>query len=132
MLKDENVKKYDLEERTAVFGEGVIVLVKKFPRDEVTKRIISQLVGAGTAVGSNYCEADCAESNKDFIHKMAIANKETKESKHFLRMISKACPEHAEEGRKLWKEAHELNLIFTTIIKKAKQTEQHKELIKYL
>src|SRR3990167_11553729 len=128
MLKDENVKKYDLEERTAVFGEGVIVLVKKFPRDEVTKRIISQLVGAGTAVGSNYCEADCAESNKDFIHKMAIANKEAKESKHFLRMSAMASPEHAAEARKLWKEAHELNLIFTTIIKKANETEVKKRL----
>jgi len=121
-------KLYDLEERTAKFGEDIIELARKLPRNDITKRIIPQLVGSGTAVGSNYCEADCAESNKDFIHKMAIANKEAKESKHFLRMASKACPEHAEEGRKLWKEAHELNLIFTTIIKKAKQTEERKKL----
>lgn len=120
MPNDEKSKKYDLEERTAKFGEDVIEFAKKLPRNDITKRIIPQLVGAGTAVGSNYCEADCAESNKDFIHKMAIANKEAKESKHFLRMASKASPEHASEGRKLWKEGHELNLIFTTIIKKAK------------
>ena len=81
-------------------------------------------MAVGTAVGSNYCEADCAESNKDFIHKMSIANKEAKEAKHFIRMFSKACPEYVEEGRKLWKEAHELNLIFTTIISKAKKTQQ--------
>ncbi len=65
---------YDLEERTAVFGENVIVWIKSFPRDEITKRLISQLTASSTAVGANYCEADCAESNKDFIHKMSIAN----------------------------------------------------------
>lgn len=126
MPNSENPKRYDLEERTAKFGEAIIIYARKLPKDEVTKRLIPQLVGAGTAVGSNYCEADCAESNKDFIHKMAIANKESKESKYFLRMTSKACPEHAEEGRKLWKEAHELNLILTTIIKKSKETEKKK------
>ena len=117
----EDKKKYDLEERTASFGENIIDFTKKLPRNDITRRIIPQLIGAGTSVGSNYCEADCAESNKDFIHKMAISNKEAKESKHFLRMAARACPEHASEGRKLWKEAHELNLIFTTIIKKAKE-----------
>jgi len=125
-MPNDKIKKYDLEERTAKFGENVIDFCRKLPRNEITKRIIPQLVGAGTAIGSNYCEADCAESNKDFIHKMCIANKEAKESKHFLRMSSKACPEFSEEARKLWKEGHELNLIFTTIIKKAKITEQNK------
>ena len=121
-------RKYDLEERTAKFGEDIIIFCRKLPKDDVTKRIIPQLVGSGTAVGSNYCEADCAESNKDFIHKMCIANKEAKESKHFLRMAAKACPEFSEEARILWKEGHELNLIFTTIIKKAKLTEEKKKI----
>lgn len=114
-------KQYDLEERTAQFGEKVIEWVKKLPRDDITKRLIPQLVAASSSIGANYCEADCAESNKDFIHKMAIANKEAKETKHFLRMVSKACASHASEGRKLWKEGHELNLIITTIIKNAKK-----------
>ena len=123
MSNGEDAKKYDLEERTARFGESVIEFVKKLPMNRITERIIPQLVGAATSIGSNYCEADCAESNKDFIHKMCIANKEAKESKHFLRMASAAVPESASEGRRLWKEGHELNLIFTTIIKKARQTE---------
>ena len=120
-------KKWDLEERTAKFGEDIILFCKKIPKNTITIPLISQLVKARTSVGANYCEADCAESNKDFIHKMAIANKEAKETKHFLRMASKACPEHASEGRNLWKEAHELNLIFVTIVKNAKETEVKKE-----
>ena len=126
MSNSGNKKIYDLEERTAKYGEDVIEFARKLPRNEITKRIIPQLIGAGTAVGSNYCEADCAESNKDFIHKMAIANKEAKESKHFLRMSAKACPEFSSDARKLWKEGHELNMIFMTIIKKAKETEKRK------
>jgi four helix bundle protein len=114
-------KKYDLEERTAKFGERVIVFAKLLSQNGITQRIIPQLIGAATSVGANYCEADCSESNKDFIHKMSIANKEAKESKHFLRMAVKASEEHVGEGRILWQEAHELNLIFTTIIKKAKE-----------
>ena len=124
MPKVKGQKNYDLEERTAKFGEDIIVFARKLPKDEITRRMIPQLVAAGTGVGANYCEADCAESNKDFIHKMAIANKEAKETKHFLRMVSKACPEHASEGRKLWREGHELNLIFTTIIKNTRGKEK--------
>ncbi|MBU1179713.1 four helix bundle protein [Patescibacteria group bacterium] len=114
-------KKYDLEERTAKFGEDIIEFAKKLPKNGITQRLIPQLVGAGTAVGSNYCEADCAESNKDFIHKMSIANKEIKESKHFLRMCAKACPEYSAEARILWKEGKELNSIFTVIINNSKK-----------
>jgi len=59
---------------------------------------------------------------------MSIANKEAKEAKHFIRMLAKACPEHTAEGRRLWKEAHELNLIIITIIKKAKETTKKKQI----
>jgi len=128
MLNGGNAKKYDLEERTAKFGENVVALAKKLPVNKITERIIPQLVGSGTGIGSNYCEADCAESNKDFIHKMCIANKEAKESKHFLRMSATAFPEVASKARELWKEGHELNLIFTTIIKKARETEAKKNI----
>jgi len=129
-MTNANERIYDLEERTAQFGERIIKYAKKLPVNEITRRIIPQLVAASTAVGSNYCEADCAESNKDFIHKMSIANKEIKESKHFIRMVSVACSENIVEGRQLWKEGHELNLIFTTIIKKARETETKKKLNK--
>lgn len=120
MTIEKGKKLYDLEERTASFGERIIDFSRKMPRNEITQRIIPQLVGLGTSVGANYCEADCAESNKDFIHKMSIANKEAKEVKHFIRMSAKACPELAVEARELWQEGHELNLIFMTIVNKSK------------
>jgi four helix bundle protein len=116
-----NGKRFDLEERTAKFGEDVIKFCRDMPRNELTRRIIDQLIGCGTAVGANYCEADDAESGKDFRHKIGISKKEAREAKHFLRMTATAVPEMADRARKLWVEAKELHLIFNAIYKKVKK-----------
>lgn len=113
-----NKKKYDLEERTAKFGERIIQFANKIPKNVVTLPIISQLVRAGTSIGSNYCEADGAESRKDFKHKMGIAKKESKETKYWLRMVRTVAPELKDESRELWQEAQEFTLIFSSIILK--------------
>ena len=110
--------KYDLEERTAKFGEEVIKFCMTMPKNEITKPLINQLVKCGTSVGANYSEADDAESQKDFKHKIGICKKETRESKHFLRMMAIALPQYKESLGKLWREAKELNLIFNSIYKK--------------
>jgi four helix bundle protein len=109
-------RKYDLEERTARFGESVIDFVKTLPGNVINRELIGQLVRAGTSVGANYNEADGAESKKDFRHKIAICKKESKESRHWLRMIARANPERADECQSLWREAHELTLIFSSIL----------------
>jgi four helix bundle protein len=109
-------KKYDLEGRTAQFGEAIIELVKTFPKDPVNSPLISQIVRAGTSIGANYMEADGAESKKDFQHKISICKKESKETKHWLRMIAKANPNRQDECQKLLREAQELSLIFSSIL----------------
>jgi four helix bundle protein len=108
-------KPYDLEERTAVFGEAIIVFAKRVPVNPVTRRLIDQLVGAGTSVGANYCEADDVVSKKDFRHKISICKREARESKFFLRMIGRAVPQLRDDARPLWQEAKELHLIFAKI-----------------
>ncbi|OGH39616.1 MAG: four helix bundle protein [Candidatus Levybacteria bacterium RIFCSPLOWO2_01_FULL_37_26] len=120
MTNNPITKNYDLEERTAKFGEDVIRFCKKIPRGPVTDPLITQLVKCGTSVGANYCEADDAESKQDFRHKIGICKKESREAKHFVRMIVVAVPELKEEATKLWQEAKELNLIFNSIYKKVK------------
>lgn len=123
--------KYDLEDRTARFGENIIDFIRLLQKDDVVIPIVKQLVRSGTSVGANYCEADCAETKKDFEHKIGICNKETKEIKHWLRMVARAAPEKVNETRMLWKEAHELNLIFTTIIKNSKANRVKEEVNEY-
>ena len=113
--------KYDLEERTAKFGEDVIKFARRIPKDVTSIPIISQLIRSGTSVGANYCEADDAESKKDFNHKIGICKKEARESKHWLRMVAVAFPELKEDARKLWTEAKELNLIFNAIVRSSRK-----------
>jgi four helix bundle protein len=72
---------FDLEERTARFGEGVIHFAKTGSKNPVAAPLISQLVRAGTSVGANYCEADDADSKKDFKKKIGTCRKEARETK---------------------------------------------------
>lgn len=110
-------KKYDLEERTALFAENIIDLCKKIPKNIITIPIIGQLVRSGTSIGTNYCEANGASSKKDFRVKIFICKKEAKESKYWLKMLLKTVEISTIKLkiRRLSKEAHELLLIFSKI-----------------
>src|SRR3989344_2509075 len=113
-----NQRHFDLEERTEKFGRDIIYFCKKISTTTITQPLVHQLVKAGTSVGANYCEADDAESKKDFKHKIGICKKEARESKHFLRMFAIAVPSVKDESQLLWREAKELNLIFNAIYRK--------------
>jgi four helix bundle protein len=115
---------YDLEERTARFGEAIIQFVKKVPVNPITEPLIGQLVRAGTSVGSNYCEADEAGSGKEFRYRISVCKRESKESKYWLRMIAAAVPALKDEARVHWLEARELTLIFGAIHRSRKGRRQ--------
>ena len=117
--RPQNGHAFDLEERTAQFGETVIHFARTIAKNPVTAPLISQLVRAGTSVGANYCEADDAVSKKDFKNKIGICRKEARETKLWLRLIAAADPEKKTEARKLWQEAKELHLIFAAIWRKS-------------
>lgn len=109
--------KYNLEERLARFAEEIIDLMKRLPQNAINSRMISQIVGSAGSAGANYSEANEAESKRDFTHKVSIVKKELKETKNWLRLLARANPEVKEEFRRLWRENHELLLIFSKIIK---------------
>jgi four helix bundle protein len=113
-------KKYDLEERTAKFGEEVIKLCKKLPKTDITKHLISQIVCSSTSIGANYMEANGGSSIKDFRNKIHIVKKECGETKHHLRMIAAAVPDKKSEIIPIWQECHELVLIFQKIAQSMK------------
>jgi len=112
----EFLNKYNLEERTAKFSENIIDFCRKVVQDVVTKPITGQLIRSATSIGANYMEANGASSKKDFRNKIYICKKESRETKYWLQMIAKADSEAKEKARILWKEAHELTLIFSKIL----------------
>lgn len=111
---------FDLEERTAQFGEAIIRFSKKIPRNPTNDRLIDQLVGCGTSIGGNFREANGSFSKKDFRFSVSRCLKEAKESKFFLRMIAVSEPPLVEEARVLYREANELQLIFASMFRKTK------------
>ncbi|MFQ5733676.1 MAG: four helix bundle protein [Planctomycetaceae bacterium] len=112
-------KPFDLTERTAQFGEAVIEFCRSVRQDAITRPLISQVVRSSTSVGANYCEADEAGTKKEFRYRINICTRESRESKHWLRMLARAAPQQREQSRVLWKEAHELNLIFASIFRRS-------------
>lgn len=114
MTKTNN--KYDLEDRTAKFGRGVILLAGSLKKDVVNIPLINQLVKSGTSIGANYMEANGASSKKDFRNKIYICKKEARETKYWLQMIGQSNQQHRDKCRELWKECQELTLIFSKII----------------
>lgn len=115
--------KYDLEERTASAGEKIIEFAQDVPKNVITSPLISQLIRAGTSVGANYCEANNAQTKKEFVHKISTCKKETRETQHWLRMIVKATPESKEQAKLLWQEAQELVLIFSKILSSSRENQ---------
>lgn len=110
----------NLEERTARFGENIIIFCRTVKLDTITEPIIKQIIRSATSIGANYMEANGACSKSDFRNKIYICKKESMETKHWLRMLSSALPNKADELRIMWKEAQELTLIFSKIANSSK------------
>ena len=108
---------FDLGERTAKFGEAIISFAKRIHVTPVTMPLISQLVRAATSVGANYCEADQADSKKEFRYRSGLCKRESRETRFHFRMMVAAVPDVRDEARLLWQEAKELTLIFSAILR---------------
>ncbi|MEI6851962.1 MAG: four helix bundle protein [Bacteroidota bacterium] len=112
---------YDLEERTFQFAKNVRLFVKKLPFTIANNEDAKQVVRSSGSVGANYIEANEALSKKDFLMKIKISRKESKESAFFLRLICETnSPEINTIGHELLDEAIQLKKILSAIIEKSK------------
>ncbi len=114
---------YKLEERTAQFGENVIIYCKSIKFTPIVHPLVSQLVRSATSIGANYMEANAASSKKDFRNKIHICKKETQETKHWLRMLEVALGDSSKTLISMKQEAEELTLIFGKIISSIKKND---------
>jgi four helix bundle protein len=119
MTKMRNSKHYDLEERTLLFAKRVIALVNRLTKTLPNIEIGRQLVRSSGSVGANYIEANESLSRKDFVVRIKICRKESKESRYWLKLV-KPKREDERERESLIAEATELMKIFGSIIEKSK------------
>jgi len=99
------MNKKDLEQRTKGFALRIIKFVASLPMGSVADVLGYQLLKAGTSVGANYREANRAQSRNDFIHKIAIVEKESAESEYWLELFNDSNIGDASERRWLLAEA---------------------------
>jgi len=116
------MNKKELEQRTKRFALKVIAFVSKLPKGKITDVLGYQLLKAGTSVGGNYREANRAQSRNDFIHKIAIVEKESAESEYWLELFDDSNIGEVTERRWLLSEAGELLAIFTAVGRSTKQS----------
>jgi len=119
-MNEDKKRIYDLEERTAIFGQDIISLCKSVRVNNISGSLINQIIRSGTSIGANYMEANAASSKKDFINKIAICKKECQETKHWLRMLGFYDKQLASmQGLK--QECGELVLIFGKIVSSSRK-----------
>jgi four helix bundle protein len=117
---DEEPKQYDLEERTFEFARRTRAFVKRLPRTLCNFEDVKQLVRASGSVGANYIEANESLGRKDFLMRIRISRKESKESRYYLRLVDLGGnPELEDERDKLVQESTELMKIFGSIMRKS-------------
>ncbi len=78
--------------------------------------ISKQLLRSGTSIGANVEEASAAQSRKDFLSKMAIASKEARETKYWLRLLQQSRLTKVDVSKEL-SQVNEIILILTSIVK---------------
>ena len=112
---------YDIRERTFQFAVRVLRAIKQLQDNSATRVVSYQLAKSATSVGANVEEADGAESKRDFVHKLAIARKEARESRYWLRVVRAAIVD-TDEFATLEQESDELVRILSAIIANTSQS----------
>lgn len=82
-------RRYDLEERLLDFAVNVVEFTESLPNTRAGSHIAGRLLRCGTSPLSNHGEVEAAESRKDFLHKLRICLKELRETKRWLRLVSR-------------------------------------------
>ena len=118
-----NPKTEELLNRTFEFGVNCLLFLESLPKTKVNAVITFQLAKASTSIGSNYEEAQGAESSKDFTHKIGVVLKESRESNYWLRVLDAILKDEFKNSNFnfLLKESFDFKKIFTSIKLTAQQ-----------
>jgi four helix bundle protein len=119
---------YDINDRSFLFACRIVDFCRPlFSRDPVTRELGRQLLHAGTSVGANLEEAQASQSRPDFRSKIAIARKESRESRYWLRLIAYAEPPLRARTTSLIDESTQIYKILTTIKMNSEANERRGE-----
>lgn len=113
-------KRFDLEERTSRFAQAVINFVGVLPKTIINSEIIKQVVRSSCSIGANYIEANESLSKKDYVFRVKVCKKETKETIYWLKLLELKDEIKQKKQKALIVESTELMKIFGSIVEKLK------------
>jgi four helix bundle protein len=116
-MKKENV----IREKSFKFAVRAINLYKVLSNERKEFILSKQLLRSGTSIGANVREALNAESNADFVHKLAIAQKECDETCYWLELLHETEYINESEFNSVHNDASELLKIIRSIILSSKK-----------
>ena len=108
-------------QKTMAFAIRIVNLYKYLVEVKSERIMSKQLLRSGTSIGANFCESLSAESDFDFIHKLAISQKEANETLFWLELLSKTDYLTEKQYESLEADCIELRKIITSIILTTKQ-----------
>lgn len=111
-----------LKDKSFRFAIRVVNLYKHLCDEKKEFVLSKQILRSGTSVGAMVREAEHAESKHDFIHKMAIAQKEINETLYWLELLSETQYITVLEFDSLNADAVEIIKMITSSIKTAKKS----------
>lgn len=118
---EKDTPKYDICDRSFDFAVRTVKLCQAMSTSAGGSRTLSnQLLRSATSIGANIEEAQGGQSKPDFISKMSIALKETRETQYWLRLLVSANIVPTPRVTTLQQEATGLVAILTTIMKNAR------------
>lgn len=124
---DRSAKRESLEERLLEYAAVCIRVAEKLPASFAGRHVCGQLIRSGTAPMAHHGEAQGGESTEDFVHKMSVALKELRESERWLKLIVRVpLLEDTAPVSAAIVESDELQRIFFTSIKTARQKPKHR------
>jgi four helix bundle protein len=114
------MKRNNIKDKTFSFAVRIVKLYKYLSENQKEYVLSKQLLRSGTSVGANVREAENGESTKDFIHKMAIAQKEINETIYWLELLKETEYLSYSQFESIYNDAIEIIKILTAIIKNTK------------
>ena len=110
-----------VKEKSFNLAVRIAKLYKFLEKDKKEYTLSKQLLRSGTSIGAMVREAVHAESKKDFVHKMSIAQKESNETLYWLELLKETDYLTQQQFESLYKDADEVMSIITSIIRTTKK-----------
>lgn len=111
MVKDNVIK-----DKSFAFALRIVKLYQFLTEQKREYVLSKQLLRSGTAIGALVREAEQAESNADFIHKLAVAQKETNETDYWIELLYQSSFIDEKPYLSMSSDIKELSKILSSII----------------